>query len=119
MKRKIIFSIITVSLVLVLFFIIGNPSYDKNEMASSGKEFHVDAFRFDYSPNEITVNKGDRVKIIINNTDTIHGIRVPELGVSGNNVIELVADKAGEFTWYCNNMCGSGHMQMKGKLIVK
>ena len=82
------------------------------------KEFTVNAFRFGYTPNAITINKGDKIKIIINNTDALHGIRIPDLNLKGNDFIEFTAEKAGEFDWYCANMCGKGHMEMKGKLIV-
>ncbi|HZX44305.1 MAG TPA: cupredoxin domain-containing protein [Candidatus Nanoarchaeia archaeon] len=82
-------------------------------------EIKVSAFRFGYSPEVVTVSKGDKVKLVIDNTDTTHGIRIPELGLAGNEVIEFTADKTGEFTWYCNVMCGSGHSQMKGKLIIR
>ncbi|MBI5159386.1 cupredoxin domain-containing protein [Candidatus Micrarchaeota archaeon] len=83
------------------------------------KEFAVKAFRFGYAPDEIKVNKGDRVKITIENTDTMHGIRIPDLGIRENETIDFVAEKQGEFTWYCNVMCGPGHMEMKGKLVVE
>lgn len=83
------------------------------------KEFEVKAFRFGFEPNEIVVNRGDKVKITINNTDTLHGIKIPELNISGDNAVEFVAGERGEFTWYCNNYCGSGHRHMSGKLIVK
>jgi len=84
------------------------------------KVFNVKAFRFGYSPSVITVNKGDKVKIIIDNEDTTHGIFLSEFGVSiKKGDAEFIADKAGEFTWFCNNFCGSGHRQMKGTLIVK
>ncbi len=83
------------------------------------REFNVKAFRFAYTPNEIVVNKGDKVKIVLENVDTLHGMRIPDFGIGGNNVIEFVADKSGEFTWYCNNMCGTGHGSMSGKLVVK
>ncbi|MFA5878277.1 MAG: hypothetical protein WC845_02845 [Candidatus Staskawiczbacteria bacterium] len=83
------------------------------------KEFDVRAFRFGYAPNQITVNKGDLVKIRISNTDTLHGIRIPSLNIRGNDVISFIASRSGEFTWYCNTMCGSGHENMQGKLVVK
>ena len=35
------------------------------------------------------------MKLIINNADTPHGIRIPELGVSGVESLEFVADKIG------------------------
>ncbi len=92
----------------------------KNVNNNAGvKEFKVDAVRFDYTPNTLTVKKGDKVKITINNVDTMHGIRIPDLDVRGNAVLEFTADKKGEFTWYCNTFCGEGHTQMKGRLIVE
>jgi len=79
----------------------------------------VKAFKFGYSPDVIEVNKGDKVKIIVENTDALHGMRIPDLGIKGNEVLEFTADKQGEFIWSCNNMCGEGHREMQGKLIVK
>ena len=91
---------------------------DKNN-SNEVKEFRIDAFRFSYNPNNIKVKKGDKVKIIINNTDTTHGIRIPELDIADNNVLEFIAEKSGQFTWFCNNFCGDGHPQMQGTLIVE
>jgi len=115
-KKYVVIGLIIV-LVLAGFFI---KSFTGNSIKEeSVKEFTVKAFRFGYSPDTITVNQGDKVKINIDNTDTLHGIRIPDLGIRGDETLEFTADKAGEFTWYCTNMCGSGHMQMQGKLIVK
>lgn len=97
------------------FSATGNAVKDTEQV----KEFNVKAFRFGYTPNEIEVKKGDKVRIKVENSDTIHGMRIQELGVSGNDVIEFTADKEGTFTWNCNNMCGKGHTEMSGKLIVK
>ena len=83
------------------------------------KEFRIRAFRFGYSPDTIIINKGDRVRIIIENTDVTHGITIPELNVAGENIVEFIADREGEFTWYCFIYCGPGHPEMSGKLIVK
>jgi cytochrome c oxidase subunit 2 len=83
------------------------------------KEFNVAAFRFGYSPNVLEVDKGDKVKINIDNTDTMHGIRIPDLNLRGNNSIEFTANSSGEFAWYCNVFCGDEHREMKGKLIVR
>ena len=108
-------------MLLIIFagiFIVKNITGNavKNEEA---KTFNVKAFRFGYAPDLIEVNKGDKIVIEIENTDTLHGIRIPDLGLKGNERIEFTADKTGEFIWYCTNMCGTEHMQMQGKLIVK
>ena len=83
------------------------------------KEINVKAFRFGYEPNVIKVAKGEKIKIKINNIDVLHGIRIPDLGLSGNEVLEFTANQTGEFTWYCANACGGGHQSMQGKLIIE
>ena len=109
--------------IIIIFIIAGifvTKSFTGNMIKDSERrEFTINASRFVYEPDTITVNKGDKVRINIENTDTLHGIRIPEFNVKDNKRVEFIADKAGEFTWYCTNMCGAGHMQMQGKLIVK
>jgi len=82
------------------------------------KEFTLGATRFQYSPDVITVNKGDLVKIKINNIDTTHGIRIPEFDVSGKDGVEFIASRVGGFDFYCAVYCGDRHGEMKGRLIV-
>ncbi len=117
----VIVGLLAVSITGIWFFRQGsNGNAVKNiDNGADVREFKVDAFRFGYTPDTIKVKKGDKVKITINNIDTMHGIRIPELDVKGNAVLEFKADKKGEFIWYCNNFCGSSHTQMKGKLIVE
>ncbi len=108
-------------IVLVVVKIRGSPTGNAIQDVKDGgvKEFTLKAFRFGYTPNEITVKKGDKVKITVNNTDTMHGINIPDFGVSGTEGVEFVANKEGEFNWHCNVMCGEKHREMTGKLIVK
>ena len=117
MKKLIIGMIIMLLIIAGIFFIKSTPG--KVIEQSDSKEFTVKAFKYGYSPEIITVNKGDKVRIIIDNTDVLHGIRIPDLAIKGNEILEFTANKEGEFSWYCTNMCGEGHMQMQGKLIVK
>ncbi len=119
-KLIIIIGIATLLAVAGFFLFSGNGKSAGQATAYNPEvEFTVNAFRFGYDPNIITANQGDRVKIIINNTDTLHGIRIPDLGIRGDETLEFTTDKKGEFVWYCANMCGNGHMQMQGKLIVR
>ncbi len=86
---------------------------------STVKEFTITAVKFGYTPSTIAVNKGDTVHIIIDNADGIHGMKIPELGISGDEEVTFVAEQAGTFTWRCNNFCGTGHKEMSGTLIVE
>lgn len=81
-------------------------------------EFSLDATRWQFIPNVINAKKGQTIKININNIDTAHGIRIPDFNVSGNDSVEFVADKSGEFVFLCNVYCGQGHKEMRGKIIV-
>ena len=117
MKKLIIGMIVMLLIIAGIFFIKSTP--EKVIEQSDSKEFTVKAFKYGYSPEIITVNKGDKVRIIIDNTDALHGIRIPELNLRENEILEFTADKTGEFIWYCANMCGGGHIEMQGKLIVK
>lgn len=83
------------------------------------KHIVIDAKWYEFSPNTIRIKEGDKVMLMINNLDTTHGITIPELGVSGNDVVEFTATKKGEFDFYCNNFCGPDHRDMIGKIIVE
>ncbi len=88
--------------------------------SSSGvEEYTVKAFRFGYSPDTLTVKKGDLIKITIDNTDGMHGINLFDFRVHGMSSIEFTADKTGTFMWYCDNFCGTGHSSMHGTLTVE
>ncbi|KKQ95573.1 MAG: cytochrome c oxidase subunit II [Parcubacteria group bacterium GW2011_GWC2_39_11] len=122
MKNKLWFLGIAAIAMIILIAAASLNIRENGNASPTGKEieeFKVNAFRFGYEPNVITVEKNDKVKISINNTDTIHGIRIPDLGISGNDFIEFTAEKSGQFAWFCNNFCGDGHTQMQGTLIVK
>ncbi|MBI2630104.1 cupredoxin domain-containing protein [Candidatus Pacearchaeota archaeon] len=121
MKKIIVTAVVVLILAIALMFILNgsaNSNVVKNE-ENNIKEFTLDATRFKYSPDTITVNKGDKVKISINNIDTTHGIRIPNFNVKDNEKVEFIADKQGEFDFYCTVYCGDKHKEMKGKLIVK
>jgi nitrosocyanin len=88
------------------------------------KEFSMIAKRWDFEPATITVNEGDTVRLNIESTDATHGFALFEFGVNQRlnpgkkETVEFVADKAGEYTFFCSVPCGSGHKDMKGTLIV-
>ena len=103
----------------------GTPVPQDSMQSGEVKEFKMTAKQFAFEPSTIEVNKGDKVRLIVTSTDVPHGIAIPEYGINqrlepGQPVtIELTADKQGTFTAFCSVLCGSGHRDMKGKIIVK
>jgi len=98
-----------------------SPSVEDDEV----KEFVLSAQRFFYKPSTLTVTEGDTVRFVITAKDTAHGFAISEFGVNRvveagvTETIEFVADKPGEFKFFCSVYCGAGHSSMKGKLIVE
>jgi len=105
MKNKLTF--LLAAIVLIILVGVGLTLFKRGDIEKAGtkeentllrnevKEFTIDAFRFGYNPNTVAVKKGDRVRLSINNTDTKHGIRIPDLGISDNESLEFVVYKSG------------------------
>jgi plastocyanin len=89
------------------------------------KEFSVTGSSFKFDPPETKVKKGDTVKITFKNAGGFHDFVIDEFKVKakqGNGpseeIITFVADKAGEFAYYCS--VGQHRSKgMEGKFIVE
>lgn len=89
------------------------------------KTFTVEGGEFYFKPNTITVNKGDKVKIIFNNVEGFHDFLIDEIAgaktkrIQGGqtDTIEFTVDKTGSFEYYCS-VGSHRQMGMKGTLIV-
>jgi len=91
----------------------------------SVKTFHIKARKFEFEPSVIEVNKGDTVTITAETMDVSHGLKIRDFNVDLKlntpgevKTATFVADKAGEFDFFCSVPCGTGHSSMKGTLIV-
>ena len=122
--------IILPALILAIVFVAGctgtgnvNSKADPTP-ATAGpiKEFLMDSFvtfadgkpHPQFSLKDITVNKGDTVRLMVNTKSGTHNINIDELNVHDETptgkvtTAEFVADKAGDFVYYCSM---PGHRQ--------
>ena len=82
------------------------------------------AKKFEFSPAEIRVRKGEPVVLEITSEDVKHGFTLPDFGVRVDvkpgtvNRVSFTPDKAGRFTFACDVFCGAGHEEMSGTVIV-
>ncbi|SRR6266403_1076315 len=82
------------------------------------------AKKFEFSPAEITVRKGEPVLLEIRSEDVKHGFSLPDFRVrteiKPGSVTQLrfTPDKSGRFIFACDVFCGSGHEDMSGTLFV-
>ena len=113
---------------LLLFAFVTTLTLVKPSVASQTPEtaeFYIEASHFQFEPNRIEVNEGQRVRLVLHSLDGVHGLAIPEFGVSlripegGVPVqIEFIADKAGVFPFGCSEYCGVGHAEMTGEIVV-
>ena len=87
-------------------------------------EIKVTAKRFTFDPATITVQKGKPVKLVITSADVDHGIKIEEFGVNQKVPakqtvnVTFTPDKVGTFEFRCSIVCGPGHDDMLGQLVV-
>ena len=85
----------------------------------------ITAKRFEFVPNEITLTKGETVKLQLKSEDVNHGFFVKPLGIDkeippGGTVELTVTPKAaGRFRAICDSFCGAGHGAMKMTVVVE
>lgn len=85
---------------------------------------NIKAQRFFYTPNQITVQKGELITIRMESLDVSHGLYIDGYGVdikARPGVIgkaTFVADKPGRFSFRCSETCGEFHPYMIGFLDV-
>lgn len=88
------------------------------------RRIEVTAKRFDFTPGEITVKKGEPVVIVLKSVDVAHGLRFRDLDVNvkvgkgQTGELAFTPTKTGDFVGQCSVFCGSGHGGMKLTLHV-
>jgi cytochrome c oxidase subunit 2 len=85
----------------------------------------VHAHRFAFSPAEITLKRGETVKLRLLSDDVTHSLVIPDLKI--NEVINkahaaevtVTPNTVGDFRGKCGRFCGSGHGSMVFTVHVK
>ena len=93
--------------------------------ADQPAEIRISAKKFEFTPNKVTAKLGKPLVLVLTSEDRIHGFKMPELGLRTDIVpgqetrLELVPNKAGSFTFFCDVFCGGGHEDMDGTLVIE
>lgn len=89
------------------------------------KSFTITGSNFQFSPAELRVKQGDTVRLTFVNGSGVHDWKLDEFSAATKvlqngeqETIEFVADRAGEFEYYCS-VGNHREMGMKGTLIVE
>ena len=85
----------------------------------------IHAKRFEFTPREVTLKRGEPVKLRLTSEDVTHGFFQRALKIDAEIVpgkvteIAITPEKAGRYTTICDHFCGSGHGNMKMTIVVE
>ncbi len=81
--------------------------------------------KYSFDPPVIRVKQGDAVELEISAADVQHGFAVPDLDIKEpvprgqTATVRFKAENRGQFKIQCSILCGPGHDEMQGTLIVE
>jgi cytochrome c oxidase subunit 2 len=84
----------------------------------------ISAKKYEFSPSQVTLKKGEPVILRLTSTDRIHGFMSRALKVDTDIIpgktmdIAVTPATAGTFMVICDHYCGTGHGNMKMKVTV-
>jgi len=100
------------------------PMVNLIHASDNPKVIEITAKKFEFSPSEITLKKGEPVILRLSSTDRVHGFMSKPLKIDTDIAAEkttdvaVTPDTAGDFTVICDHYCGTGHGNMKMKVTV-
>jgi len=89
------------------------------------RTIEIHAHRFSFEPAEITLKRGETVKLSLTSDDVTHSLMVPELNINQEikkgkpTEITVTPSTEGDFHGQCGHFCGSGHGSMLFVVHVK
>ena len=92
--------------------------------ADNPKVIEITAKKFEFSPSEITIKKGEPVILRLTSSDRVHGFMSKPLKIDTDipsdttKDVAVTPDTAGSYTVICDHYCGTGHGNMKMKVTV-
>jgi cytochrome c oxidase subunit 2 len=92
--------------------------------ADNPKVIEITAKKFEFTPSEITLKKGEPVILRLSSSDRVHGFMSKPLKIDTDipsdttKDVAVTPDAAGNFTVICDHYCGTGHGNMKMKVTV-
>src|SRR5215472_10718245 len=109
---------------LMINFIIHSVPF-RTAAAESAQVVKITASKFHFTPDHITLVKGQPVTLQLTSTDATHGFMIRALKIDTDikpgTVTEMTVTPAaaGTFRAICDHYCGLGHSGMKMTVVVE
>jgi len=101
-------------------------SSDRHAFASnSARVVEITAKRFGFTPEQVTLKKGETVTLRLHSEDVTHGFFMRKLKIDSEveagktTDITITPDTPGTYTTICDHFCGANHGNMKMTIVVE
>jgi cytochrome c oxidase subunit 2 len=80
--------------------------------------------KFEFKPDHLTLKKGEPVVLEFVAEDVVMGWNLSDFGLRSDIIpgkamrVRFVPDRTGEFTFFCDIFCGTGHEEMSGSIKI-
>ena len=114
MKLKLTFPILIVALIATIA-----GARRISHAQEQPRRVEVVAKRFDFTPSEITLKKGEPVILVLTSKDVQHGLKLDAFNQvviakkGQSSQVQFTPGEAGTFVAQCASFCGAGHGSMK------
>ena len=94
------------------------------QASAQERVIRVTAKKFEFTPNDIELKKGEPVVLEFTSADVLMGFSLPDFKVRTDippgvtTRVRLTPDRVGSFEFVCDNFCGEFHEDMSGKIRV-
>lgn len=85
----------------------------------------ITAKRFAFTPDKVTLKKGQTVKLRLHSEDVTHGFFLrplkldEEIPAGGTTEVTVTPQTTGTFTTICDHFCGANHGNMMMTIVVE
>jgi cytochrome c oxidase subunit II len=117
-----VFAIVLPALLLLLPYLTAPRKVRADAMP---RVLEITAKRFEFSPGQITLKKGETVKLRLISQDVHHGFFLrplkldEEIAPGETTEVTVTPQTAGTFTLICDHFCGENHGNMKMTVVVE
>jgi cytochrome c oxidase subunit 2 len=114
-----------VSTAAVIALMLTSAGMPNKVRAQEPRVIEITAKRFAFTPDTVTLKKGETVKLRLHSEDVIHGffsrpLKLDETIEPGKTVDVVVTPQmAGTFKTICDHFCGAGHGNMAMTFVVE
>ena len=120
-KRKLGTAVLSALSLLALLGVTGA----RRAEADAVPVVEITAKRFAFTPDKVTLKKGQTVKLRLHSEDVTHGfflrpLKLDEEIPAGQTVdVTVTPQTAGTFTTICDHFCGANHGNMNMTIVVE